>query len=224
MNNSILKNPVCRNHSVTISGTVTKDIAFSHTAYGENFYETFVAVKRMSEQIDLVPITVSEQILNAYGNIFKGDEIEVIGQFRSVNKLINGRSKLVLSVFTKELIKNPERMNVNEIELIGYVCKPTVYRITPFKREIADVLIAVNRAYHKSDYIPCITWGKNAKFAAGLEVGDKIYAFGRIQSRDYKKRFEDGTEEIRTAYEVSITAIGYYAGDSFGDGDVMTGG
>ena len=115
-------------------------------------------------------------------------------------------------------------MNVNEIELIGYVCKPTVYRITPFKREIADVLIAVNRAYHKSDYIPCITWGKNAKFAAGLEVGDKIYAFGRIQSRDYKKRFEDGTEEIRTAYEVSITAIGYYAGDSFGDGDVMTGG
>lgn len=223
MNNSIPKNPICRNHSVIISGTVDKELSFSHSAYGENFFETYVAVKRMSEQIDRVPVTISEPLLNSFGDIGKGDAIEVTGQFRSVNKLINGRSKLVLSVFAKDLARDPEKMNVNEIELIGYVCKPTVYRITPFKREIADILIAVNRAYHKSDYIPCITWGKNAQFAAGLEVGDKVYAFGRIQSREYRKKLENGTEETRTAYEVSITSIGYAAADMFGDGDIMEG-
>lgn len=209
MNESIARNYISHNHAVRISGVIADDIRFSHTAYGENFYETRLGVKRMSEQVDFVPVTLSEQLLDACGELKKGDEAEISGQFRSVNKLIDGRSKLVLSVFAKEISLNPAELNVNEIELVGYVCKPTVYRITPFKREIADILIAVNRAYHKSDYIPCITWGRNAKFAQTLEVGDKIYAYGRIQSREYKKRFEDGSEETRTAYEVSITGLGY---------------
>ena len=157
----------------------------------------------MSGQSDVIPITVSDRLMEGQ-NFEIGNLIGLIGQFRSYNKIVDGKSKLVLRVFVRELCECDENAP-NVIELEGYVCKPPVYRTTPFKREIADLLIAVNRAYNKSDYIPAIAWGRNARYASTFDVGDKIHLVGRIQSRIYQKSLDDGTIEERVAYEVSIT-------------------
>ena len=170
---------------------------------GEKFYDTTVSVERLSGQSDVIPITVSDRLMEGQ-NFEIGNLIGLIGQFRSYNKIVDGKSKLVLRVFVRELCECDENAP-NVIELEGYVCKPPVYRTTPFKREIADLLIAVNRAYNKSDYIPAIAWGRNARYASTFDVGDKIHLVGRIQSRIYQKSLDDGTIEERVAYEVSIT-------------------
>ncbi len=193
-------------NSVYLSGTVVGEPIFSHQVFGENFYESALRVNRLSEQADIIPITVSDRLMSDY-DLEPGTEIAVSGQFRSYNKLVEGRSKLMLTVFVREIVEAEEGRNSNQIELIGYICKDPVYRTTPFKREIADILVAVNRAYNKSDYIPCIAWGRNARFAAGLPVGTKVVISGRIQSREYQKVLADGTTETRTAYEISVNRI-----------------
>ena len=193
------------NNKVFLSGKVITNPLFTHEVMGEGFYEVMLAVKRMSEQEDVIPVTLSERLM-IDNEIRVGDTLSVDGQFRSYNKYENGKSRLMLTVFTREIADDDEERNPNIIELTGYVCKPTVYRTTPFKREICDVLIAVNRAYNKSDYIPCIAWGRNARFAGSLVVGDKITVSGRIQSREYQKNV-DGDIVVKTAYEVSISRI-----------------
>ena len=162
-------------------------------------------VQRLSGQYDKVPLTISERLMGDI-SLDVGEKIGVYGQLRSYNKVVGERSKLVLKVFVRELGIGDDQ-NPNYIEIEGYVCKPTVYRTTPFGREICDVLLAVNRAYNKSDYIPCIAWGRNARYAQSFEVGDKVLVSGRIQSREYQKALEDGSYESRTAYEVSINKI-----------------
>ena len=198
-----------KNNKVFISGEIVSDAEFSHEVYGEGFYELSVLVKRLSGQGDILPITVSERLI-ADKNLQKGVTINALGQFRSYNKLVDGKSKLMLTVFVREIISGVSVKNPNSIVLSGYICKPPVYRTTPFNREIADILIAVNRSYNKSDYIPCIAWGRNARFAKSLAVGEKIAIAGRIQSREYQKRISD--EEIKgmTAYEVSISKLAAY--------------
>lgn len=192
-----------QNNQVYLSGQIASAHEFSHEIMGEKFYDTTVSVERLSGQSDVIPITVSDRLME--GQNFKiGNLIGLIGQFRSYNKIVDGKSKLVLRVFVRELCECDENAP-NVIELEGYVCKPPVYRTTPFKREIADLLIAVNRAYNKSDYIPAIAWGRNARYASTFDVGDKIHLVGRIQSRIYQKSLDDGTIEERVAYEVSIT-------------------
>lgn len=195
-----------KNNKVFISGEIVSDAEFSHEVYGEGFYEMNVLVKRLSGQGDILPVTVSERLI-ADKNLKKSATINALGQFRSYNKLVDGKSKLMLTVFVRELIDGVTVKNPNSIVLSGYICKPPIYRTTPFNREIADILIAVNRSYNKSDYIPCIAWGRNARFAKNLGVGEKIAIAGRIQSREYQKRLSDEEIKILTAYEVSISKL-----------------
>ncbi|MDY6367658.1 MAG: single-stranded DNA-binding protein [Clostridia bacterium] len=194
-----------KNNKVFISGEILTEAEFSHEVYGEGFYEMSVLVKRLSGQGDILPLTVSERLIEDR-NLKPGVFINAYGQFRSYNKLVDGKSKLMLTVFVRELVETPKK-NPNNIVLSGYICKPPVYRTTPFNREIADLLIAVNRSYNKSDYIPCIAWGRNARFAKNLSVGEKIAVAGRIQSREYQKKISDDDVRTMTAYEVSISKL-----------------
>ncbi len=198
-----------KNNRVFISGEIVADAEFSHEVYGEGFYEMQVLVKRLSGQGDILPVTISERLISD-GALKVGSTINAVGQFRSYNKLVDGKSKLMLTVFVRELLDDLPIKNPNSIVLTGYICKEPVYRTTPFNREIADVLIAVNRSYNKSDYIPCIAWGRNARFAKNLAVGEKIAICGRIQSREYQKKISDDLVKTLTAYEVSISKLAAY--------------
>ena len=193
------------NNRVYLSGEVVTALEFSHEIMGEGFYDVTVSVKRLSGQDDLIPLTISERILQEQP-LEIGSVIGIHGQLRSYNKLVGDKSKLVLKVFVREFAE-PDLNSPNKIELSGFVCKPPIYRTTPFKREIADLLVAVNRAYNKSDYIPAIAWGRNARYAKTFQVGEKVYLEGRIQSRVYQKQLEDGEVEDRTAYEVSVSKL-----------------
>ena len=195
-----------KNNKVYVMGEIVSDKTFSHEVYGEGFYEFFLKVMRLSGQADILPVTVSERLIEAH-DLKKGSFVAASGQFRSYNKLENGRSRLMLTVFVREIEEADENKNPNGILLSGYICKPPVYRTTPFNREIADVLIAVNRAYNKSDYIPCIAWGRNARYASGFGVGTRILIWGRVQSREYTKKVSETECEKRVAYEVSVSKL-----------------
>ncbi len=194
------------NNKVYIAGKVVSEPKFSYEVFGEGFYEFNLEVKRLSDISDVIPVTISERLMQAE-NIIMGSNLAGVGQFRSYNKLIDGKSKLMLTVFIRELKEYDENINPNQIEITGYVCKEPIYRTTPFKREIADVLIAVNRSFNKSDYLPCIAWGRNAKYVSTLNVGDKLEMVGRIQSRVYQKRIDENTVEEKVAYEISLNKI-----------------
>lgn len=194
-----------QNNRAYIAGRVISAPVFSHEVLGEKFFDMVVAVKRLSDHEDEIPVTVSDRLMRD-ASLDVGDSVGVSGQLRSYNKQAEGRSKLVLRVFAREL-DGGVCDTPNRIELEGYVCKPPVYRVTPFKREICDMLLAVNRAYNKSDYIPAIAWGRNAKYAGEFAVGDKVAVTGRIQSRTYEKVLPDGSTEERVAYEVSVSGL-----------------
>lgn len=201
-----------KNNKVYVYGEIVSEAVFSHEVYGEGFYEFFVKVMRLSGQADILPVTVSERIMTEDMKV--GGHICALGQFRSYNKLEGGKSRLMLTVFIRELLEEPPAKNPNSIVLSGYICKPPVYRTTPFNREIADLLIAVNRSYNKSDYIPAIAWGRNARFVRSLSVGDKVALSGRIQSREYQKKQPDESFVTMTAYEVSISKLAAFDDDS----------
>jgi single-stranded DNA-binding protein len=204
-----------KNNKVFVMGEIVSDATFSHEIYGEGFYEFFVRINRLSGQADVLPITLSERLVQD-GMLEKGKRICAVGQFRSYNKLENGKSRLMLTVFVRELLDETPDKNPNNVLLSGYICKPPVYRTTPFNREIADVLVAVNRAYNKSDYIPCIAWGRNARFVKNLCVGDRIAVSGRIQSREYQKKLSETESKTMTAYEVSVSKLAAFdAGEEF---------
>lgn len=190
---------------------------FSHEVFGEGFYEMPIEIKRLSGQGDILPVTISERLMG--DGIEVGDEMCILGQFRSYNKMENGKSRLRLTVFVREILKEPVGDNPNSIVLCGYICKPPIYRKTPFNREISDILIAVNRSYNKSDYIPAIAWGRNARFVKNLAVGDKIALSGRIQSREYQKKLSDETTVTKTAYEVSVSKLAAFGDDEDFDVD-----
>ena len=204
-----MNNILEKNNKVFISGEIVSNAEFSHEVYGEGFYEMNVLVKRLSGQPDVLPVTISERLIEDK-DLKIGVTINALGQFRSYNKLVDGKSKLMLTVFIRELVSYPVIKNPNSIVLVGYVCKPPVYRTTPFNREIADVLVAVNRSYNKSDYIPCIAWGRNARFAKNIAVGEKVALSGRIQSREYQKKISETETKTLTAYEVSISKLAAY--------------
>lgn len=193
------------NNRVYLRGKIIGELAFSHEVFDEKFYEFNLVVPRLSESFDTIPVTISEKLVDK--RIKNGNEITIEGQFRSYNKQVEGKSKLVLTVFVRDIVENDETCNPNTIELNGYVCKEPVFRTTPFKREICDILVAVNRAYNKSDYIPCIAWGRNARYVRDIKVGEAVSLVGRIQSREYQKRLSDDEVLTKTAYEISITKI-----------------
>ncbi len=194
------------NNRVFIMGEVASEPEQTHSLYGEGFYEFYMTVPRLSGQNDVIPVTVSERLM--IDRLQKGEKISIIGQFRSYNKLENERSKLMLTVFARDFAEyDEEEQNPNSCELNGYVCKEPVYRTTPFNREICDLLLAVNRGYNKSDYIPCIAWGRNARFVRNIKVGQNVVVSGRIQSRKYNKKLDEDTVVERTAYELSVCKI-----------------
>ena len=205
MNTNYLEN----NHLVLV-GKVASEKRYSHEIYGEKFYIFNLEVIRLSSTVDIIPITVSERLLTSI-DLEMGRVLKVEGQFRSYNNYENERNRLILTVFAKEIMEVSEedaKDDVsNEVTLLGYICKKPIYRQTPFGREIADILLAVNRAYNKSDYIPCIAWGRNARFCENMEVGTEVKLTGRVQSRMYEKKHEDGTVEQRVAYEVSVASL-----------------
>lgn len=199
------------NNQVTIIGEVVKDFEFSHEVFGEGFYILKVAVKRLSSSSDIIPLMISERLMNVKES-YLGRTIEVNGQFRSYNRHEENHNRLVLSVFVREvrlLDEYDEEENPNVIILDGYICKPPVYRKTPLGREIADILLAVNRPYGKSDYIPCICWGRNARFAQRFQVGGHLKIWGRIQSREYQKKISETEYDKRVAFEVSVSKMEY---------------
>lgn len=194
------------NNKVFLTGIVGSNPVFSHEIFSEGFYNLNLKVERLSNNFDVIPITVSERLLTK--DAFKlGNKISIKGQFRSYNKNENNKSHLVLTVFVREIIDIDESMNPNIIEISGFICKEPIYRTTPFKREICDVLLAVNRAYNKSDYLPCIAWGRNARFLKKMDVGKKVSIIGRIQSREYQKKLSGDESVTKTAYEISISKI-----------------
>ena len=206
------------NNYLTLVGKVTGEKKFSHEIYGERFYVFNLTIPRLSGISDIIPITISERLFED-GMLEEGKKLLVKGQFRSYNSYEGERNRLILTVFAKDvkvLEENEEETEnefakkdvvTNEVVLRGYNCKKPIYRQTPFGREIADILLAVNRAYNKSDYIPCIAWGRNARFCQNLAVGSQIKLVGRVQSRTYEKKYEDGTVEERVAYEVSVGSL-----------------
>ena len=201
------------NNAVVLAGEVAGTPLYSHEVYGEGFYVFDMNIPRESGNIDTVPVMVSERMCNIE-DIKVGKLYEVVGQFRSYNRHEEKKNKLVLSVFAREIEfvdEISENARTNQIFLDGYICKEPVYRKTPLGREIADLLLAVNRPYGKSDYIPCICWGRNARYAANFQVGERCLVWGRIQSREYMKRISDENMEKRVAYEVSVSKLEYIA-------------
>lgn len=200
---------VIENNQVVIMGEIISDFTYSHEIFGEGFYMVDVSVERLSDSIDIIPLMVSERLLDVNGD-YKGMYIVVNGQFRSYNRHEERKNKLVLSVFAREIEfvdEIGENTKSNQIFLDGYICKEPIYRKTPLGREIADLLLAVNRPYGKSDYIPCICWGRNARFASNFEVGARCTVWGRIQSREYMKKISEEQLEKRVAYEVSVSKL-----------------
>lgn len=200
------------NNYLILVGKITSEKVFSHEVYGESFYIFNLEIPRLSGTADCIPITISERLLSNF-DLTIGKEVTIEGQFRSYNTYENQRSRLVLTVFAKDIKEYQESEEEgkekvsNEVVLTGYICKKPIYRKTPFGREISDVLLAVNRAYNKSDYIPCIAWGRNARFCENMEIGTEVKIIGRVQSRIYEKKHEDGTVEPKVAYEVSIGSL-----------------
>lgn len=206
-------------NSVKLAGKIASEKVFSHELYGESFFTFDLEVSRLSDSMDILPIMVSERLI-VENDVNLGEYVIIEGQLRSYNRYVNNSNRLILTVFAKEYyIPDEEELEENlrkpnEIYLDGYICKKPIYRTTPFGREITDILIAVNRAYNKSDYIPCIAWGRNARFCEKMMVGDHIKLWGRIQSREYQKRLSDGETETRMAFEVSISKLEYLEEDN----------
>lgn len=200
---------ILENNQVSIVGEIISDFQYSHEVYGEGFYMVEVAVSRLSNFSDYIPLMISERLIDT-SQSYIGQKVYVTGQFRSYNRHEELKNRLVLSVFVREIEfieEETEEMKSNQILLDGYICKDPIYRKTPLGREIADLLVAVNRSYGKSDYIPCICWGRNARFASGFEVGSHVQIWGRIQSREYVKKVSETQVEQRVAYEVSVSKI-----------------
>lgn len=199
---------ILANNHATVSGTIAEELTFAYGDYGKKFYSSYIVSKRRSGVEDRIPITISERVCG-FDKVSVGDFVSITGTFRSFNGKDENKRHLYLSLFVETIEVFDAKIGeyVNEIHLDGYICRETAYRITPRQREITDLFIAVNRSHQKSDYIPCIAWGRNARFVGNLKVGDHISLDGRIQSREYQKKLESGEVETRTAYEVSVFKI-----------------
>lgn len=203
----VMTENVITSNKIYVEGKIASKPEFSHEMYGEGFYSLVIEVFRLSEAVDLLPVTVSERLIDGL-DVSVGRNIIIEGQLRSYNKYTDGGNRLILTIFARDISFTDERTkNPNQIYLDGYICKKPVYRTTPFGREITDMLIAVNRPYNKSDYIPAIAWGRNARFSEKLNVGDHVRIWGRIQSREYQKKLNEGDVLTKTAYEVSISKM-----------------
>lgn len=192
-------------NQVTLSGCIASEFIYSHEVLGEKFYTAYIAVPRASGSVDMLPALFSERIIDTTGS-YINEPISIAGTFRSYNQHNENKNRLLLYVFVTDYEWNSGSTDNNTAVLEGFLCKKPIYRKTPLGREIADIILAVNRPYGKSDYIPCICWGRNARYAESLEIGAHIRASGRIQSREYSKRMGE-IETKKTAYELSVGTL-----------------
>lgn len=200
---------VIENNRVSVIGEIVSEFTFSHEVFGEGFYTVDMAVNRLSDQMDVIPLMISERLIDVKAD-YRGQTAMATGQFRSYNRHEGVKNRLVLSVFVREIEfmeAFTDYTKTNQIFLDGYICKQPIYRKTPLGREIADLLVAVNRPYGKSDYIPCIAWGRNARYASNFDVGSRLRIWGRVQSREYTKKLSEEECEKRVAYEVSVSKL-----------------
>ena len=205
-------------NKIILCGEACGDMTFSHEVFGEKFYSFSLKIKRLSGQADVLPVVISERLI--YDDmIVAGKRFYIEGQLRSYNIVNDNKSKLQLQTFIKEISEEAPENDINSIFLEGFICKPPIYRVTPFSREIADILIAVNRAYGKSDYIPTICWGRNARYCQKLNVGDCLRVEGRLQSREYQKKLDDDTVINKVAYEVSVSKLSLNKNDETDSSD-----
>ena len=191
-------------NQVNLCGVLAELPAFSHEHRGRRFYRFPLEVERLSGAVDILPVLVPENVLCAM-DLSGGDMLEVSGQIRTFNNKTDTGRRLVISVYAERLAScqgEPE----NDILLTGAICKEPVYRQTPLGREICDVMLAVNRPYHRADYIPCIFWGRLANLVRECPVGQLLQLTGRLQSREYLKVLGEESER-RTAYEVSAMTL-----------------
>nr|WP_289290400.1 single-stranded DNA-binding protein [Sporofaciens musculi] len=196
-------------NQVSIMGDIVSPFVFKCETHGTKFYKAKVNVRRNSGEIDILPLVISDELVDT-SQEYTGQFVLINGQYRSYNQQDGDKRRLKLFIFGQgvELIgKEPDTAAANHIFLDGYICKEPLYRETPLGRRITDILLAVNRPYGESDYIPCICWGKGAELAAGLEVGAHVQIVGRIQSREYMKKLTETEAEKRIAYEVSVKSI-----------------
>ena len=203
-------------NSIHLRGHVCQPLQFGHELFGEQFFVTTLRVPRLSGAEDFLPVTLSERLL-IDAPIAAGSVLCLDGQLRSYNKVVEGSGRLLITAFAQRLLPEEDDENPNRVQLTGALCKAPSYRTTPFGREIADLMLAVNRSYGKSDYIPCITWGRTARYAANLKIGDKVQLVGRFQSRNYQKQLPDGTVLNKVAYEVSVSRLSAMKEDSFSE-------
>lgn len=200
---------VIENNRVSVIGEIVSEFTFSHEVFGEGFYTVDMAVNRLSDQMDTIPLMISDRLIDVKAD-YRGQTVMATGQFRSYNRHEGVKNRLVLSVFVREIEfmeSFTDYTKTNQIFLDGYICKQPIYRKTPLGREIADLLVAVNRPYGKSDYIPCIAWGRNARYASNFSVGNRLRIWGRVQSREYTKKLNEEECEKRIAYEVSVSKL-----------------
>lgn len=193
-------------NTVEIIGLLQNGLYLSHEKMDEKFYAGTIKVKRLSGAEDLLPVTVPGRLYEQ-AKAIEDVPIQITGQLRTHNKIIDGKGRLFVTVFAQSVAEAKES-TLNEVQLTGTICKLPTYRVTPFGREICDMMLAVNRGFGKSDYIPCITWGGNAQRAATLRIGDRITISGRVQSREYQKKLNADNSITRIAYEVSVFKLG----------------
>jgi single-stranded DNA-binding protein len=209
------------NNTVTIVGTVVSEPQYDHMVKDEKFYLFYLRSMRRSNIPDVLPVIISEKLMDPYVNYFDM-RVEIKGSFRSYNLHQGGESHKLLFVFVESLKPSDEVFDINSICLEGYICKPAIYRETPCGRQISDLCLAVNRPTVKSDYLPIILWSRNAVVASTLPVGTKIRVCGRVQERWYTKRLPDGQAEERCCYEVSCTKMEIISG-GMRDGEEIPG-
>lgn len=196
---------------VSMTGEIVSEPCLVHEGRGERLYMAYILTRRTSGVTDRIPLMIPGELIGP-GDC-TGRMASVEGQFRSYNRHGDGKSRLILSVFVKELRLLETGWPVdcacnNQVFLDGFICKAPIYRKTPKGREIADVILAVNRPHGKSDYIPCIVWGRDAWDVSRLDVGAALRISGRIQSREYDKMLSETESETRVAYEVSAIEVG----------------
>ena len=198
-----MENP---NNRIVAAGVLEDSLTLSHEVMNEPFYAGTLLVKRLSGAVDRLPVTIPGKLM-AINEIETGQLLLVSGQVRSYNKVVEGSGRLMVTLFVQSMVPTIENDTMNKVNLVGVLCKPPIYRSTPFGREICDMMLAVNRAFGKSDYIPCIAWGRNAQYASRFRVGDRVRLSGRLQSREYQKLLENGEYMVRNAYEVSAFTL-----------------
>ncbi len=198
-----MENP---NNRMIACGKLEGAPVLSHEVMNEPFYTGTLVVKRLSGAVDRLPITLPGKLI-ADAHLPLDALLLVSGQVRSYNKVVEGAGRLMVTLFVQSLSLTNDNETMNRVELTGALCKPPIYRSTPFGREICDMMIAVNRAFGKSDYIPCIAWGRNAQYASRFRVGDRVRVTGRLQSREYQKLTDNGEYVVRNAFEVSAFTL-----------------